>query len=105
MCRGSGTCGKRATSGRGKIGMTGGMVARDVPARRRATLAADDLGGQVAGARPVELGGDDGLELAEHELAPGDREGERVSEQGGLQVGVRVLAVAVGVGGVVVAPV
>ena len=78
--------------------MTGGRVARS-PA-----LPPDDLDGHVAVAWPVELGGDDGLELAEHELALRDREGKRVTEERRLQVRVRVLAVAVGMLWVVVPP-
>src|SRR4051812_19606582 len=114
MCRGRATCGNSVTLGRGKIGMTGGMaaivLARRAPCgsargRPRAeALTADDLDGQVAVARPVELGGDDGLELAEHELALGHREGEGVAEQGRLQVRMRVTPVAIGVLGIVVLP-
>src|SRR4029079_3888595 len=89
---------KSTTSGSGNSGMTGGIVARS-PA-----LPPDDLDGHVAVARPVELGGDDGLELPEHELALGHGEGKGVAEEGGLQVRGRGLAVAVGVLRIVVAP-
>src|SRR5262245_30518705 len=106
MWRGSGICGKSTTFGRGKIGMTSGSVfttGAGAPTADEARLAADDLDGEIPVARAVELGGDDRLELAEHELARGDREGERVAEQRRLQVRVRVLPIAVREARVVVA--
>src|SRR5687767_7689886 len=97
MCSGRGTRGKRTTSPRGKSGMTGGSS-------EEALLAADDLHGQVAVARAVELGRDDGLELAQHQLALAHGEGTGVAEERGLEVRVRVQAVAVRDLGVVVLP-
>src|SRR5262245_6788822 len=109
-CSGSGMRGKSTVSGRGNSGMTEGSTGTIVwglrPRRPEpaASLAADDLDGQVAVARPVQLGRDDGLELPEHELALADRKRHRVPKQAGLQVRVRVLPVAVGVLGIVVPP-
>jgi hypothetical protein len=83
--------------------MTGGSALMALT-REGARLAADDLHGQVPVPRPVQLGRDDGLELAEDELALADREGQRVAEEAGLEVRVGVVTVAVGQGGIVVLP-
>src|SRR5687767_7189392 len=101
MCRGTGTRGKSTTSPSGNSGMTAGSV---LNAGRTRPLAADDLDGQVAVARPVELGRDDGLELPEHEPPLADGERQRVPEQAGLEVRVRVVTVAIRQRGVVVLP-
>src|SRR5512132_3663208 len=104
-------CGNSTTSGRGKSGIVEGMA---VTSRSEGgpsgggpppNLAADDLDRQVAVAGPVELRRDDGLELAEHQLALAHGEGQGVAEKCGLQVRVSVVAIAVGVVGVVVAPI
>src|SRR2546427_11431048 len=98
-------CGNSTTSGRGKSGIVEGMaVTSRSEGRHREEalprmLAADDLDGQVAVAGPVELRRDDGLELAEHQLALAHGEGQRVAEKRGLQVRVSVVAGAGGGGG------
>src|SRR5262245_47389558 len=99
MWSGSGMPGNSTAFGSGKSGILSGSSS-PVPGMR---LAADDLDGQVAVARTVELGGDDRLELAQHDLAGRDREREPVVQQRRLQVRVGVLAVAVRVLRVVVA--
>src|SRR5688572_20524304 len=93
MCRGTGTRGKSTTSPSGNSGMTAGSVLN--AGRTPGPLTTDDLHGQVAVARPVELGRDDGLELPEHQLALADGERQRVAEQAGLEVRMRVVPVAI----------
>ena len=69
----------------------------------REQLLPDHLDADLALARPVELGEDDGLEPAERQLAVVDPDGDVSSEQGGSEVRVRVAPLAVGDARVVVA--
>jgi hypothetical protein len=65
---------------------------------------AEDLEGDRARARAIELGEDDALPLAADEAAAADRERGTGSQEERAKVGRGVAAVAVGVAGIVVAP-
>src|SRR5687767_6606979 len=83
-CSGRLMCGKRTTFGSGNSGSRSGRGC--VAASPVTKLRPDDLDSQIAVAGAVELGGDDGLELSEHEFALRDLEGQRMAEQRRLQV-------------------
>src|SRR5688500_4118790 len=77
-CSGRHMCGKRPPCGSGNSGSRSGRGC--VAASPVTNLRPDDLHREVAVAGAVELGGDDGLELSEDELALRDLEGQRMAE-------------------------
>src|SRR5262245_32082520 len=82
---GNGMWGNRTAFGRGNSGITRGSAVMPLRSSPRAS-AADDLDRELSLPGAVQLGRDDRLELAEHQLARLDRERERVPEEGGLEM-------------------